>query len=175
MFFIQMSGFPGSGKSTLAQQISKSTGAVIVDHDVVKSSLLQSIEETPIDASLAGKISYRIDWALVEFHLSQGQSVIFDSPCLYEEMVNKGTNFANKYGVTYKYIECYLEDSEEINNRLRNRKRMLSQINEISSEENFKYTIKNSKKPSNYKCLVVDTRLPLESYIQAVLNYIQEE
>lgn len=174
MFFIQMSGFPGSGKSTLAQQISKRTGAVIIDHDVVKSSLLQSIDETSIDASLAGRISYNIDWALVEFHLSQGQSVIFDSPCLYEEMVKKGTNLANKFNVNYKYVECYLEDSEVINDRLKNRKRMLSQINEISSEENFKYTIKNSKKPSNYKCLLVDTRLPLESYIQDVLNYIEE-
>ena len=32
MFFLQMSGFPGSGKSTLARQISKITGAVIIDH-----------------------------------------------------------------------------------------------------------------------------------------------
>lgn len=31
MFFLQMSGFPGSGKSTLAKEISKKTGAIIVD------------------------------------------------------------------------------------------------------------------------------------------------
>lgn len=35
-----MSGFPGSGKSTLARQIAKLTGAVIIDHDIVKSALL---------------------------------------------------------------------------------------------------------------------------------------
>jgi predicted kinase len=91
MFFIQMSGFPGSGKSTLAREIAKHTDAVIIDHDIVKSALLHSIE-APIDPKLAGKISYNIDWSLIEFHLSQGHNVIFDSPCLYEEMVERGTH-----------------------------------------------------------------------------------
>ena len=44
MFFLQMSGFTGSGKSTLARQISKITGAVIIDHDIVKSALLKSLD-----------------------------------------------------------------------------------------------------------------------------------
>ncbi|HDX9649006.1 ATP-binding protein [Bacillus cereus] len=174
MFFVQMSGFPGSGKSTLARKIAKRTGAVIIDHDIVKTALLLSIEEAPIDVKLTGKISYNIDWSLIEFHLSEGQAVIFDSPCLYEEMVEKGTDLSKKYNVKYKYIECYLDDSNEINFRLKNRDRMLSQIKEIQSEESFKYTIKNSKKPSEYKCLVVDTKQPLESYIRAVMNYIHE-
>lgn len=51
---------------------------------------------------------------------------------------------------------------------------MLSKIKEIQSEESFKYTIKNSKKPSEHKCLVVDTKQPLESYIREVMNYIHE-
>lgn len=169
-----MSGFPGAGKSTLAKQIAKKTGAVIIDHDIVKSSLLKDIEELPIDAKLAGKISYNIDWSLIEFLLSQGQAVIFDSPCLYEEMVEKGTDLSKKYNVKYKYVECYLEDSDEINFRLRNRDRMVSQIKEIYSEEAFKWTIKNSKKPSGYKCLVVDTREPLENYLPTVISYIRE-
>ncbi len=49
MFFVQMSGHPGSGKSTLARQIGKRTGAVIIDHDIVKSALLNSIDGVPID------------------------------------------------------------------------------------------------------------------------------
>lgn len=174
MFFVQMSGFPGSGKSTLARQIAKKTGAVIIDHDIVKSALLHSIEDASIDEKLAGKISYSIDWSLVEFHLSQGKAVILDSPCLYEEMVEQGTDLSKKYKVKYKYVECYLEDSDEINFRLKNRKRMLSQIKKIYSEEAFKYTIKNSKKPLKYKYLVVDTEHPLKSYIQDVMNYIEE-
>jgi predicted kinase len=162
MFFIQMSGFPGSGKSTLARQIAKKTGAVVIDHDIVKSALLHSITEIPIDAKLSGMISYNIDWSLIDFHLSQGHAVIFDSPCLYDEMVEKGTSLAKKYKVKYKYVECFVNDSKEINFRLKNRDRMISQIAEIYSEEAFQYTIHNSKKPSEYKCLMVDTRKPIE-------------
>lgn len=174
MFFIQMSGFPGSGKSTLARQIAKETGAIVVDHDVVKSALLQSIEAEPIDGKLSGEISYNIDWSLIDFHLSQGHAVIFDSPCLYEEMVEKGTFLAKKYNVKYKYIECFLDDSRVINFRLKNRERMPSQIKEIHSEEAFQFTVNNSKKPKGYNCLVVDTREPLESYLQYVMKYIEE-
>ncbi len=174
MFFVQMSGFPGSGKSTLAREIAKETGSVIIDHDIVKSALLQSIAGTSIDAKSTGAIGYHIDWSLIDFLLSQGRSVIFDSPCLYDEMIEKGTHLAKKHNVTYKYVECYLDNRNEINNRLKNRDRMISQIKEITSEEAFQYTIKNSKKPIDLKCLIVDTLQPLESYIETVLDYIQE-
>lgn len=174
MFFVQMSGFPGSGKSTLARQILKKTGGVIIDHDIVKSALLHTIEDGAIDAKIAGMISYNIDWSLIEFHLSQGQNVIFDSPCLYQEMIDKGTDLSKKYNVKYKYVECYLDDIHEINYRLKSRERMISQIKEIKSEVDFKNTIENSKKPFGYKSIVVDTEQPLESYIHDVINYIYE-
>lgn len=174
MFFVQMSGFPGSGKSTLAQQISKRIGGVIIDHDIVKSALLHSIKETSIDVKLAGKISYNIEWSLIEFYLSQGQAVILDSPCLYEELVKKGTELSEKYNVKYKYVECYLDDIHEINFRLKNRKRMVSQIKEIKSQKKFKYTIENSEKSPEHKSMVVNTGQPLEGYIQDVINYINE-
>lgn len=174
MFFVQMSGFPGSGKSTLSRQIAKRTGAVIIDHDIVKSALLHSIEDTPIDAKIAGKISYNIDWSLIEFHLSQGQNVVFDSPCLYQVMVDRGMGLAKKYNVKYKYVECFLNDINEVNYRLKNRERMISQIREVSSEEAFIYTIENSKKPTDFHCLIVDTSRPLVSYINEVINYINE-
>lgn len=174
MFFVQMSGFPGSGKSTLAREIAKRTGAIIIDHDIVKTALLESIDEVEIDPKLAGKISYNIDWSLIESFLSQGQKVIFDSPCLYDEMITKGTALAKEYHVPYKYVECYLNDFNEINLRLKNRESKSSQIKEVKSKEGFQFTIENSKKPDNHWCLVVDTSNPLDSYIQEVLGYIMD-
>ncbi len=174
MFFVQMSGFPGSGKSTLSRQIAKRTGAVIIDHDVVKSALLQSTEDFPMDAKLAGKVSYNIDWSLIELHLSQGQSVVFDSPCFYQEMVDRGIGLSRKYNVKYKYVECLLDDFEKVNNRLRNRETMVSQIREVNSEEVFKQAIENSEKPTGYKWITVDTGRPLGSYIDEVVKYINE-
>lgn len=111
MFFLQMAGFPGAGKSTLAKQIAKYTGAVIVDHDVVKSALLNSLNDNSFDHQMAGKISYDIDWSLIDFYLSQKQSTILDSPCFYSEMVEKGVRLSEKHKVEYKYVECYLNDS----------------------------------------------------------------
>jgi predicted kinase len=174
MFFVQMSGFPGSGKSTLAREIAKRTGAIIIDHDISKSTLLNSLYDVPINLNLTGRISYNMDWSLIDFYLSQGKDVIFDSPCLYEEIVEKGTALAKKYQANYKYVECYLDDLNEINHRLKTRERMVSQIKEIRSEAAFKHTIENSKKPTEYKCLVINSGQALESYIKEVLNYIEE-
>jgi len=54
MFFLQMSGFPGSGKSTLAKQISKLTNAVIVDHDVSKTALLEALDDQNLSMLVLG-------------------------------------------------------------------------------------------------------------------------
>jgi len=173
MFFIQMSGFPGSGKSTLSRQIAEKTGAVIIDHDIVKSALITSFEKIPIEKKLVGKMAYNVDWSLVEFHLSQGQNVVLDSPCLYQEMVDRGIDLSKKYNAAYKYVECYLNDFQEINNRLKSRNKMVSQIEAVSSEETFKLTIENSKKPDEGSYIVVNTSEPLESYIDQVIDFIK--
>lgn len=173
MFFLQMSGFPGSGKSTLAREIAKQTGAIIMDHDIVKSALLESVGST-IEAKAAGQAAYHIEWSLIDFHLSQGHSVILDSPCLYEEMVEKGVSLAKKHKARYKYVECYLKDMQEINTRLKTRKRMICQIEQVASEEGFRYAIENSKKPSDMKCLTVDSSQPIESYLNNVIEYLEE-
>ncbi|MFC7686461.1 AAA family ATPase [Ureibacillus sp. GCM10028918] len=172
MFFVQMSGFPGSGKSTLALEIAGRTGAIIVDHDISKTALLESTREVEIAEKLLGKISYSMDWASIEFYLSQGKSVIFDSPCLYEEMIIKGTSLAKEYKVPYKYVECYLDDFDEVNSRLKYRISRMSQIKEVKSVENFQYTIKNSKKPGNHPYLVVDSSKPIDTYIDGVMDYL---
>lgn len=172
MFFLQMAGFPGSGKSTLAQQIARRTGAVVVDHDVVKSALMESMEMHAVDIRTMGKISYEIDWSLIDFHLSLGHAVIFDSPCLYAEMLGKGMRLAEQYGVKYKYVECYLNNFQKINERLKKRNRKISQIQEVLSEKVFSVAVDSSEKPLNVEHLIIDSGNPLNSYIDEVLEYI---
>lgn len=127
VFFLQMSGFPGSGKSTLSKYIAKLTGAVIVSHDVVKSALLKSLTAKGSESTVVGGVSYYIEWELIVFLLEQEHSVILDSPCLYDGMVEKGIGLYRKYGATYKNIECYLNNIEEINCRLQTREYKISQ------------------------------------------------
>ncbi|WP_096272637.1 AAA family ATPase [Paucisalibacillus globulus] len=172
MFFLQMSGFPGSGKSTLAREIAKQTGAVLVDHDVVKSALLEEVSN--IDRKEAGIFSYNIDWAIVESNLSIGHSVILDSPCLYDVMIEKGEYLVEKYKAKYKYIECVLEDFQEVNKRLKNREKMASQISEIKSKEAFQLTLKSSKRPNKHATLIIDTSQHPDTYLSKVMDYINE-
>ncbi|WP_282942502.1 ATP-binding protein [Paenibacillus sp. RC67] len=180
MFLIQMSGYPGSGKSTLAKEISKHTGAVIVDHDVVKSALMDmpGTMNSTIEPKELGGLSYHIEWSLVNFHLSLGQSVIFDSPCMYNEHLEKGIRISRKYEAQYKYIECFLNDFEELDRRLKTRERRISQISEMPAlmKSTFKLTIENSKsqRPTDSGFLIVDTSQPLDSYIENVISYIIE-
>lgn len=172
MFFVQMSGIPGSGKSTLSREIAQRTGAVVVDCDVVKSSLMLSLQGTGMNGKEIGKVSYSMNWALIEFHLSQGKSVIFDSPCLYQEMIEKGTKLAETHRAAYKYVECYLEDLDEINRRLKSRERKVSQVEKVKSEEVFTHPLHHSKKPSEIDWYRVDTSLPVDAYIEEVMSYI---
>lgn len=172
MFFIQMSGFPGSGKSTLALEIANRTDCIIIDHDVTKSALLNSINEEKSNGEPLGGIAYNIDFALVDFYLSQGRNVILDSPCLYDELIDKGTKISHKYDANYKYIECYLDDFVEINRRLKSRKKKVSQISEVKSPETFNWALKNSKRPLNCKCISVNSGKPLDTYINEVIDYI---
>ncbi|MFJ7934717.1 AAA family ATPase [Sporosarcina sp. NPDC096371] len=174
MFFLQMSGFPGSGKSTLSRIIAKSTDAIIIDHDIVKSAILKSLETTQIEANAAGKVAYDIEWSLIDFHLSEGHSVILDSPCFYSEMVERGVKVSEKHHANYKYVECYLNDIEEIQKRLKNRTRMISQIHQVASEEAFEKWVGNSKRPLDLECLRVDSGKPLDSYIDEVLSYLHK-
>ena len=172
MFFLQMSGFPGSGKSTLAKRIAKMTGAIIVDHDIFKSALLNSLGPTNIDSQIAGQLSYTIEWALIDSYLSQGHKVILDSPCLYSEMIDRGTKLTEKHRIQYKYVECTLNDFIAINNRLKNRERMISQIDHIASEESFLHWVDSSKKPAKSTYLTIDTSQPIDSYIDQVFLYL---
>ncbi|PES62858.1 ATP-binding protein [Bacillus cereus] len=172
MFFLQMSGFPGSGKSTFSKYIAKLTGAVIVDHDVVKSALLKSLKEKGVEPTVVGGISYDIEWELIDFLLEQEHSVILDSPCLYEGMVKKGIDLCQKHGATYKYIECYLNNIEEINRRLPTRERKISQITKVGSEVAFQKCLAGSKRPLHGEYLIVDSGEPLEKYGKKVMDYI---
>lgn len=179
-FFLQMSGAPGSGKTTVANAIAKATGAVIIDHDVTKSALLAA--EIPV--ADAGRASYEVLNALADHLLAQGQSVIFDSPCFYENLLSRGQALARKHEVQYRYVECRLNDLQELDRRMQSRVRKPSQLagvfsqptagsgKAVSGAEIFQDWIENMKRPSDGH-LIVDTAQPFESYMDSVLAYLK--
>lgn len=121
--FIQMSGSPGSGKSTTAKLLGKSIGGVVIDHDILRSSFLES--EVPFYQ--AAKHAYRLQWTLAQDIMKQGLNVVIDSPCNFEEIVNQGSTLSKQYGYTYWYVECQVQDIDLLDQRLRARDPMPSQ------------------------------------------------
>ena len=181
-YLIQMSGVPGSGKSTIAQGIAPELNAVVVDHDDIKSAILSK----GIENDLAGQASYEVIKALVNRFVDQGFSVVIDSPCLYTELLVFGQCIAQKHGVTYRYIECRLEDLEVLNERINSREGKPSQAMYGPLEdypiqhqgkpprdrkEVFVEWAKNMKRPENY--LVVDTLKKPSLCVDVALKYVR--
>ncbi|KAK3367198.1 P-loop containing nucleoside triphosphate hydrolase protein [Lasiosphaeria ovina] len=128
--FIQMSGAPGSGKSTTSKLVGNSIDGVVIDHDILKSSLL---EDGILSFDQAAKAAYRIDWALADTLMEQGRSVVLDCPCNYQAVIDNGTALARKHGFAYWYVECKVNDIDLLNARLQQRVPMRSQRTEVDS------------------------------------------
>ena len=107
----------------MAKLLRQSIRGVVVDHDILRSSFLEA--EVPFDK--AAKHAYRLQWTLAEDMIKQGLSIIMDSVCNYEQVLNQGSALAMKYGYTYWYIECQVHDIELLDQRLRARDPLSSQ------------------------------------------------
>jgi predicted kinase len=122
--FIQMSGAPGSGKSTMARLLRRSIGGVVIDHDVLRSTLLDG-PDIPFDQ--AAKYAYQLQWTLAEDIMKQGLDLIVDSTCNFQQVLDQGSALAKQYGHAYWYVECKVQDVDLLNQRLRARDPMTSQ------------------------------------------------
>jgi predicted kinase len=127
---VQMSGAPGSGKSTLARAIAPRLHAAVLDHDLIKATL---VEHAPVPTAAApadpgthpdqaaGQASYALARRLAGSLLGTGLTVILDSPCFYSEQLDAGQEIAAGHDAVYRYIECVTDDLDLIAARLSTR------------------------------------------------------
>jgi len=127
---VQMSGAPGSGKSTIARALARQRGLVIIDHDIVKNAQLSG----GLSFAQAGKLSYAVLLSLAEDLLGQGHDVVIDSPCFYDELLEAGQAVAARAGADYRYIECVTDDLDVLDQRLRSRRPLPSQVAGVYEE-----------------------------------------
>ena len=168
--FIQMSGAPGSGKSTIARLLGQSIGAVVIDHDVLRSTLLES----DLQFGPAARNAYQLQWALAQDVMKQGLSVIIDSTCNFQVVLDRGAELAKEHGYSYWYVECQVRDVDLLDRRLRSRESMTSQRTAVGcapvaaavangpgeSEDSraiFKKWIENPCRPEHDNIVIVDS------------------
>lgn len=167
MFLLQMAGVPGSGKSTLAEKIRRSTNSIILDRDVIKSSMLNAGIKDP----LLTDTSYLIIFDLTEYYLNKGLDVIIDTSCYLEKTLEKGLKLSKKYGADYKYIECRVDNYAHIEKRIINRISLASQLQE-SNLEKYNSLLDKSLKPENKDILIVNTSSKESYNMEDILNYL---
>ncbi|HEY3562827.1 MAG TPA: ATP-binding protein [Kribbella sp.] len=120
MFLLQMSGVPGAGKSTVAAHVVERFGAVAVDYDVLKTAVL----DAGFDLADSARASYEVMYAQARHLLTQGHSVVMDSPCFWPRILTEGMQIAAEHNATYRYIECQIDDLKLLDERLSRRPRL---------------------------------------------------
>ncbi|MDQ1739400.1 MAG: hypothetical protein QOE53_1052 [Pseudonocardiales bacterium] len=179
---IQMSGAPGAGKSTIAAELSRRHGMVSIDYDIVKSVLLQEGSEF----GNSGRTGYRVVTSLAESFLQQGHSVIIDSPCFYQELLATGESIARRQGAQYLYVECLIDDIDELDRRLSLRSPLRSQRSAVETppvdarsepalhgRELFQAWIHGMRRPAT-DFLVLDTSRDVATCLHDVETFLRE-
>ncbi len=128
MIILQMAGFPGSGKSTISKEIANRINAVVIDKDILKTSML----ENGLSDEISSKLAYDMMFDLGAFYLEQGRSIVLDTPCYYDEIIVKGIKLSKTYNAEYKYLDCFVDDFDIIDERIKLRENMTSQITKPS-------------------------------------------
>lgn len=161
---IQMHGNPGSGKSTFAKALGRSSPAIVIDKDAVKSPLLRN----GIADAMAGGAAYEVVRELAADFLEAGHSVVMDSPCGWPGIEERGHALAARLGVPWLMIEvtCPVEVIDE---RLATRTARLSNPTQRQDWD---------ARPGTYRpsCerLVLDGTKPVEEIVREALKYLHD-
>jgi predicted kinase len=197
---VQMSGAPGTGKSTLARAIAPQLHAAVLDHDLIKATL---VEHMPLPAMVsapatagsgarpdqaAGRASYTLARRLAATLLDTGITVILDCPCFYTEQLEAGQQVAASHGAAYRYVECVTDNLDVIAARLRTRTAYPTQYRDMdqvpatagtttaAGAAGWQQWIDRMKRPADPSVyLRVDTSRPAGECAAGILRFLQAD
>jgi predicted kinase len=179
LFLLQMAGPPGCGKSRLAAAIAAARQAVILNSDLVKSTLL----DTGVEWKTSGPAAYQTLVTLADDLLSQGHNVILDSPSHYSHIPQNGQRVAHARGARYKFIELTCPDLDELHRRLTERTPMRSQMRTLDQmpPDSDGTTAAIRVGTHQWQSLgpdggwaVLDATIPFEAYLAQALEYLEQ-
>jgi predicted kinase len=159
-----MAGTSAAGKTTLAFAIGRATGAVVIDKDIIKGGMLDG----GVPEEIAGPTAYDVFLDLGRSLLSQGFSVVLDSPANFESVRDRGRAIADDEMAEYYIIRCVLTDLDEIQRRMDLRATRSSQPT-VAALEGYQ---RPGTSPLHEPHLVLDMSRPLEDTLADALAYL---
>jgi predicted kinase len=166
-FLLQMAGSTGCGKSTIAAAVGSATGAVVLDHDTTKSAIMAAGVPHPP----AGVASYEVLFDLARDILSQGHSVVIDSPSVYAIIPTRGMALATALVAEYYFVECLCPE-DVADPRVEFRHARPSQLSSaMRAAEVRESPQRHPHRPSD-GTFIVDTTQPLDECVASVLRYL---
>ena len=157
----------GTGKSTVASVVGSATGALVLDHDTTKTAIMSAGgSQLP-----AGAASYEVLFALTSDLLSQGHSVIIDSPAAYAAVPQRGLALADAASIPYYFAECDCPE-EVADRRVASRQRRASQVRDPSHAAAVRADPRREPHRPAQGVLHLDTTEDLVNCTHQVLSYL---
>jgi predicted kinase len=165
-FLLQMAGLTGSGKTSLSRAIGGSTGAAVIDKDVI----MGAAERFGIAPPQLGGLAYEVGWDLTRSMLANRMSVVLDYPASFVQIRDKGARIAREASADYYIIECFAPEAVA-DERIRDRTPAHSLHPTTRAGQDNTYS-RPGTAPLTEPHLTLDTTRPLDVCLREALEYI---
>jgi len=171
---VMLAGMPGTGKSTLARAIATSLDWVVLDKDVVHTTLLQASAE-------AGAMAYKVVLKLAEdLVVLQRRSLVLDTAGRQPIILNEVNRIVKNSQARLKVIRCVLDPHLRAR-RLSSREALESQWTADLTAPDQESALTAPDQESAWYAhlpedtLLLDTAPPLDQMLEQALTFVQAE
>jgi predicted kinase len=161
-----MAGLPGTGKTALSRAVGRKTRAAVIDKDVIMSAA----ESFGIKPESLGGLAYEVGYSLARSILTNGLSVVIDSPANFTRIRDEGRCIAAATGAAYRIIEC-VAPSEVSETRITGREALHSLHPRTLEGQDLTYSRPGTSALSEPH-LRLDTTRPFDDCLYDALEYI---
>ncbi|NOK60358.1 MAG: ATP-binding protein [Chloroflexi bacterium AL-W] len=166
---IALKGHPGSGKSAIARALSRQLSIPLIDKDDIKD-ILNGI------CTDAGGLAYMTMFNIARCQLTQGLSVICDSPLSEVGGYTAASCVARDTGTNLVVVECICSSPEEWQRRIEHRAALRLPSHHITTWADLAEHLHRREKSSNYPIkdpyLIIDTVGSFDETVEQLITWL---